>query len=255
MSTFRDSPMADQLSQADVILNRTNVALARSQRLIQSWLPIKPPAEAESSAEEQGRDEKYEEDFVGLDELGGLGSKRKADDEGLPDGAFRRKKLASNEKLLEQLLGKKAAQARKKGLGLDARMPGVVGLGHAAAKQMPARARRDAAAAADSEEEEEGRTASFKSRSARGRPMQAPPVVAEPDVELETLVEAGSVQDAVEAAPAEPVAEVEGGEAEEEEERPMKKKAGSYLDEVLGQNAKKKKNKKKKNDSSATAQQ
>ena len=35
----------DALSQADIIFNRTNVALARSQRLIASWLPPKPESE------------------------------------------------------------------------------------------------------------------------------------------------------------------------------------------------------------------
>jgi hypothetical protein len=41
----------DALSQADIIFNRTNVALARSQRLIQSWLPPKPQAEDQNSTD------------------------------------------------------------------------------------------------------------------------------------------------------------------------------------------------------------
>ena len=111
--------MPTDTSQADVILNRTNVALARSRRLIQSWLPPPPPPTSNQSAPQQdaaaqdGSDS--DSDFEGLDEFAGLGStKRKTDDVGLPDGALQRRKLASNEKLLEQLLGKKAVAERKK---------------------------------------------------------------------------------------------------------------------------------------------
>ena len=47
----------DALSQADIIFNRTNVALARSQRLIQSWLPPKPEAEQDSPANQDDDDD------------------------------------------------------------------------------------------------------------------------------------------------------------------------------------------------------
>ncbi|KAI7515220.1 hypothetical protein KC316_g21563, partial [Hortaea werneckii] len=67
-------------SEADVILNRTNVALARSQRLIQSWLPPKPSEESAATQLTPAEDD--EEDFKGLDETAGIGSKRKAEDEG-----------------------------------------------------------------------------------------------------------------------------------------------------------------------------
>ena len=41
-------------SEADIIFNRANVALARSQRLIQSWLPPKTAEElANTKTEEQ----------------------------------------------------------------------------------------------------------------------------------------------------------------------------------------------------------
>ncbi|KAK5125652.1 hypothetical protein LTR85_011926 [Meristemomyces frigidus] len=234
--SVRDSPMANQLSEADVILNRTNVALARSQRLIQSWLPAKTAAE-ESSTEQAHEED--EDDFIGLDELGGLGSKRKADDEGLPDGAFRRKKLASNEKLLEQLLGKKAAQARKQALEGSSRAS--AGMGLAAPKVMPARLERKV----ESEDEEEGRAASFKSRKPRARAAHAAPVVVQTQVE-----EGPDAEEADNAQAAPPATHIDRSAATDDaepEERPSKRKAGSYLDEVLGQKAnKKKKNKKKK---------
>ena len=237
MSSFRDSPMADQISQADIIFNRTNVALARSQRLIQSWLPTKPASEEE--AVDQAQDEDEDEDFVGISETAGVGSKRKAEDEGLPDGAFRRKKLASNDKLLEQLLGKKAAQARKKTQGANGN---AVGDSHVAVKQKPAAVRQ----AVESDDEEEGRAASFRSRKSKARhaPAPAPPVTDPRDEEVQQASEGHGEELHADIT----VHDVQSLDIEdsEPEERPRKKKAGSYLDEVLGQKAKKKKKGKKK---------
>lgn len=246
MSMSRDA----QLAQADIILNRTNVALARSQRLIQSWLtaPTTGPTSETSTPGDVNDDD---EDFVGLDELGGLGSTRKADDEGLPDGTFRRKKLASNEKLLEQLLGKKAAQERLK--KVRGAISTAVGMGaHAATKTMPERGKVEVQS--EDSEDEGGRAAAFKSK----RPVRAgggQRVGVEPADVGESAVarEGWAGTDAGQAA------QTDEAEAEAEQ-RPTKRKAGSYLDEMLSQKAnKKKKNKKKKQnmaeqDSSAPAQ-
>ena len=57
-------------------------------------------------------DQDSEDDFNALDET--TGAKPKAENEGLPDGSMNRRKLASNEKLLEQLIGKRAVAERKK---------------------------------------------------------------------------------------------------------------------------------------------
>lgn len=43
--------MPDQSSEADIIFNRASVALARSQRLIASWLPPSELANAKSEEE------------------------------------------------------------------------------------------------------------------------------------------------------------------------------------------------------------
>lgn len=49
------------MSSTDIILNRANVALARSQRLVASWLPAQTPEEKSSnntkSEEELQREE------------------------------------------------------------------------------------------------------------------------------------------------------------------------------------------------------
>jgi hypothetical protein len=45
--------MALSKSESDVILNRANVALARSQRLVASWLPEKTTSELENTKSEE----------------------------------------------------------------------------------------------------------------------------------------------------------------------------------------------------------
>lgn len=48
------------MSEADLVFNRANVALARSQRLIASWLPEGPDKLASDKSEEQLRQEEDE---------------------------------------------------------------------------------------------------------------------------------------------------------------------------------------------------
>lgn len=52
-------PPQKEPSEADIIFNRANVALARSQRLIQSWLP---PKSAEEIANAKSEEELLKED-------------------------------------------------------------------------------------------------------------------------------------------------------------------------------------------------
>ncbi|TKA23318.1 hypothetical protein B0A50_07526 [Salinomyces thailandicus] len=239
--------MAKPISEADIIFNRTNVALARSQRLIESWLPAKLQAVQDTPGHGALEDNDNEEDLKGLDETVGLGSKRKAQDDGLPEGALRRKKLASNERLLEQILGKKAAQARKKGdRGKQA------GQEHAGAKPMPVSA-RNTKQEVESDEEEGGRSALFTSKKQRQRavlPGQAP-VLDGVDGQLEGVARLGGEQIVDQGAhQAQRLDTVDS----ETEQRPLKRKTGSYLDEVLGQKAKKKSKKRKKADATQTTQ-
>ena len=226
--------MAGSTSEADVILNRINVSLARSQRLINSWLPPK----AESQDVEENEDE---EDFKSMTEIGGLGSKTAyAGDESLPDGAFQRKKLSSNDKLLEQLLGKKAAQARKKSQDAGKSMSTSK---HAAPKQLTTRPK--ASREVESEDEDEGgRSAAFKSRQ-RNKPSN--PRTADPqadDDQIDVLIEDQSVTATV--------GTDDGGSFNAKsvnifntEQEPAKRKTTSYLDELLAQKANKKSKKKK----------
>ena len=214
--------MAGTTSEADVVMNRINVALARSQRLINSWLPPKPNEEEGGTA--QAREER-EEDFKPMTEKGGIGSLVAFGEEGLPDGAFRRNKLSSNDKLLEQLIGKKAARAKRKSQEVGKSMAASR---HAAPKPLVNRPRQLRVEPEGEEEDEPGRAGMFKSRKNGKAVMQcrdehvgdddpAPAISSEPD------------------------------------ERPAKKKTGGYLDELLAQKAKKKKGKKGKHRQTADA--
>jgi len=233
-------PMAPQPNDADIFLNRANVAFARSQRLIQSWLPAQSQAEENRQVEDED-----EEDFDGLDELGGLGSKRKAKDEGLPDGVFKRNKLASNDRLLEQLLGKKAVQARKK--SLQSSSAGRSGYGvqqHGVAKPWSTTTvprKRDA----ESEDEEEGRAAAFKSKKVKAKPANREETERDVAPRLDGD-DKGEQESSGVAREDEATAAMPDRQSDSEEIRPAKKGAGSYLDELLSQKATKGKKKRKK---------
>lgn len=56
-------------SEADIIFNRANVALAKSQRLIASWLPPKTYGEADSMKTEEELDTEDRETFAPVPEL------------------------------------------------------------------------------------------------------------------------------------------------------------------------------------------
>jgi hypothetical protein len=223
----------DALSQADIIFNRTNVALARSQRLIQSWLPPKPEAEQDSPANQDDDD-----DFRGDSEIGGIGSAAQKDDSGLPEGAFKRRNPGANDKLLDSLLGKKAANAHRKAQAL-AKQSATAQPQTAAKPAVKETAKRPAQ---DSDSDDEGgRAAAFKSK--RPRPSKPQPKIAGEPTENDT--DARAADEEVKANVTEPspeplqetiTASKTGG----------RKRPASYLDELLGQKANKKDKKKKK---------
>ncbi|KAK1074062.1 hypothetical protein LTR74_001309 [Friedmanniomyces endolithicus] len=193
-----------------------------------SWLPPKPTTDDAELPDQQPAAEEEDDDWEGMTELQGVGSKRKAEDEGVLDG-LKRKKLSSDNKLLELLLGKKAAQSRRK--TLETSRYG----GRAVVKPLEKRAtapQRDV-----SEDEEEGRAASFKSRKSKAKLVSVAP---EPELDGQD-----ESIDAEEGMDAEPRAQPQL--AEEESQPPaQKRKAGSYLDEILNQKAAKQGKKKKK---------
>lgn len=61
--------MSTTQSEADVIFNRANVALARSQRLIQSWLPPRTAEEIANTKSEEELQREEDEMFKPAPEL------------------------------------------------------------------------------------------------------------------------------------------------------------------------------------------
>lgn len=245
----------ESLSQADIILNRTNVALARSQRLIQSWLPPKPQAEHQDSPHQPAADED-DDDFRGDSEIGGIGSAaQRADDSGLPEGVFKRRNPGANDKLLDSLLGKKAANAHRKAQA-QAKSAAGAGAGLGAAQQGATSkswtkepVKKRSAQDSDSDEEEGGRAAAFKSK--RSKPS-VPPLRKTPE---DTVESSGANADVAEEDGESGQADV-GLKVPQETTSTVKsgrKRPASYLDELLGQKANKKSKKKKKAAAEANA--
>ncbi|KAM5451734.1 hypothetical protein MaudCBS49596_003561 [Microsporum audouinii] len=106
--------MPASTSEADVIFNRANVALARSQRLIASWLPPKTADETANAKSEEELEREEDEIFTAVPEKLGLGAPIPQKE---ADGSIKRTELSSNDKLRKQLLGKnfqKAEAAKSK---------------------------------------------------------------------------------------------------------------------------------------------
>ena len=245
MASFIDSPTEGSMNEADVILNRTNIALARSQALIRSWMSQPKPGEVEDEDQD-------DEGFGGDSELGGIGSIAQHEDDGLAD-TLRRKKLSSNDKLLEQILGKKAAAAHKKSRAelqkreVNVNVPGLGMTTIARGKQKPQQKR--ATRQAESDSEEEGRAAAFKSKKAKPKQSQ----------QVANNLEQAGIEDVKFTASADPESSIarhpppalDYGNPQSGS-RAQKRQAGSYLDEILAQKAKKKSKKKRHNTSAET---
>jgi hypothetical protein len=224
----------DALSQADIIFNRTNVALARSQRLIASWLPPKPQTEDQDTTKSLADED---DDFRGDSEIGGIGSIAQRDDSGLPEGAFKRRNPGANDKLLDSLLGKKAANAHRKAQALA---KGAATQPLSAPK--PAVKETSKRPVQDSDSDDEGgRAAAFKSK--RPRPSKPLPKIADDAAEEDAnapVADDDARVKTTETSPEPPQA------ANTASKTGGKKRPASYLDELLGQKANKKNKKKKK---------
>ncbi|CAI7615561.1 unnamed protein product [Penicillium discolor] len=206
-------------SESDVILNRANVALSRSQRLVASWLPQQTSEELSNPKTDEELQREEDEIFTAVPETLGVGAPlpQKA-----ADGSWNRTELDSNDKLRKQLLGKNYDRVMK-----------------AAAEQKAAAAAATAAAASASAgvakaeveeeyDEEDGRSAMLarqknKRKGGAGAGRGVHPAAAA------AAAEAGD----------------KGGEEGEGAPAPVRskgrKKATSYLDELLAERAKKRK--------------
>ena len=61
--------MPASTTEADIIFNRANVALAKSQRLIASWLPPRTEAELQNTRTEEEIEREEQEMFAPVPEL------------------------------------------------------------------------------------------------------------------------------------------------------------------------------------------
>lgn len=206
-------------SESDVILNRANVALSRSQRLVASWLPQQTTEELANPKTDEELQREEDEIFTAVPETLGVGAPlpQKA-----ADGSWNRTELDSNDKLRKQLLGKNYDRVMKAAAEQKAAA--------AAATAAAASASASVAKAAVEEEydEEDGRSAMLarqknKRKGGAGAGRGVHPAAA--------AAEAGD----------------KGGEEGEGESAPAparskgRKKATSYLDELLAERAKKRK--------------
>ncbi|KAF2165592.1 hypothetical protein M409DRAFT_23885 [Zasmidium cellare ATCC 36951] len=226
--------MVDQIPESEIWASRSNVLFARSQRVLQSWIP--------SNQSNNQQDEDDESDFKGTRDAAGVGAVNQDEDSEL-DGILRRKRT-DNDKLLEHLIGKKAAEARRKSQRADAGKSMSLSK-HAAPKPITSTSGkvRVASRAQDSEDEEEemGRAATFTSKQRRDAKTPAYATAGgQADVEVDA--------DAEPPDPREELATVKElvKQDEEQDTKPKRRKVGSYLDEVLAQSGKKGKKKKKK---------
>lgn len=221
----------EALQDADVHFNRMNVQLARQQRLLASMLPSKDTSEETNTQRPKPTDDTSPwDDLRGETDTGGIGAKNQWADDELPEGALRPKTLGVNDKLLEQMLGKKGAAQHKKARLLASRDASAL----QQSTPMPSREVVGKRKVEVDSDDEDGRAAAFKGRNFK----KAKAEVKTEDVKAESTVNAerDSELDEVKSASAPTVVKREKPAA--------KAKPMSYLDELLSKKANKKSKKK-----------
>ncbi|GCB19525.1 hypothetical protein AAWM_02410 [Aspergillus awamori] len=229
--------MSASKSETDIILNKANVALARSQRLVASWLPA-PTADDQANSKKTEEELQREEDeiFTAVPETLGVGAP-------LPtkaaDGSWNRSELDSNDKLRKQLLGRnyqKVMAAKKastaKGGGNDA-----------AVSTNPAKNGVAKAEEEDDDDEEEGRTALIGRKKAMPAKKRK---AAEPQAQSESETIGGESGESKQTSDVGDGSEAKADQSDKQpgaSSRPAsrRKKATSFLDEILAERSKKRK--------------
>ncbi|KAI5295374.1 hypothetical protein KEM55_006208 [Ascosphaera atra] len=150
--------MSVSKTEADIIFDRANVALARSQRLVASWLP-KSDEETSNTKTEAELQREEDEIFTPVPEKLGLGAPLPSKQ---ADGSFNRTELSSNDQLRRQLLGKnyKKILAAK-----QAAKPPADGRQNLPQQQQQRQQQKDDV---DDDDEEEGRSSLGKKRQISG---------------------------------------------------------------------------------------
>ncbi|KAJ6104234.1 hypothetical protein N7523_010554 [Penicillium sp. IBT 18751x] len=206
--------MAASKTESDVILNRANVALARSQRLVSSWLPAQTDDELSHVKSEEELQREEDEIFTAVPETLGVGAPLP---EKAADGSWKRTELSSNDKLRKQLLGRNYDKIMK---AAAANKSAPQNSGPASAKTMSATPVQE-----ESDDEEEGRAAMVGKNRKAGTSQTKKPLV----VDHENTDKA----DGDESVPAQEVPSKAPSKG--------RRKATTYLDELLAERSKKRK--------------
>ncbi|KAF1932657.1 uncharacterized protein M421DRAFT_416277 [Didymella exigua CBS 183.55] len=233
--------MAKRDSFDDVLGNKFSLVNAKSSKLLTSWMGDAPTAPSASHVAEDGKDEDADlkQSDYGHDRLG-VGHAVPKD---IADGSFTRRAPTSNDKLLEQLIGKKRAKAH-----LAAKQEAE----RASARQQPAWQNQQkpiVQGAEESEDEEESRAATIASRGKRND--KAKPQPKSKSVESKKKNEGtGPVEADDESNDAARSKEQPKDDSDDDIDLKPKKrvkksraKPTSYLDELLAERSKKKKGK------------
>lgn len=69
LELFHTHAMTTKPSEADIIFNRANVALAKSQRLVASWLPPRTDAELKNAKTDDQIEKEEQEMFTPVPEV------------------------------------------------------------------------------------------------------------------------------------------------------------------------------------------
>ncbi|KAL2832394.1 hypothetical protein BDW59DRAFT_104490 [Aspergillus cavernicola] len=213
-------------SETDIILNKANIALARSQRLVASWLPVQTQADQSNAKPDEELQREEDEIFTAVPETLGLGAP-------LPtkaaNGSWNRTEIDSNDALRKQLLGRNykkvmAEKARQRAvdLGSISSMNGSTYL----------KGNNDGNNAVDDDDDDdEGRTASIGRKTTSKKRKT--------DDSAESM-QTGSLDE-----PKNEDSRDDGGEkaaTSRQGQGPKgRKKATSFLDEILAERSKKRK--------------
>lgn len=216
-----------QASEADIWFNK----LALKQQQLPSLFP-------QTNGQFPQNVEDGEEDFDALDDTAGLGMPKKDETDSQIDLLLKKRNM-SNDRLLETLIGKKAADAKRRS---QAASKTNIASNHAAPKPVTTSSRPRQESSDD--EEEMGRASAFTSkRKTRDRDLPAY-TVGGADSPARVDIDAQPEDPREDMATVQALANGDQAQKEGdsgEEHKPSKKKATSYLDELLSSKKKKKK--------------
>ncbi|PYH97472.1 hypothetical protein BO71DRAFT_417046 [Aspergillus ellipticus CBS 707.79] len=231
--------MATSRAKTEIILNKANVALARSQRLVASWLPSSTTEDQANIKSEEELQREEDEIFTAVPETLGVGAP-------LPtkaaDGSWNRTELDSNDKLRRQLLGRNYKKVMATASSTKGNTPASAG--SAGRHTVNGASSSTAKGLEEDEDEEEGRTSLVgKKNIASGKKRKVDswiPPVSEPSVDRDNETKRTSPSDDGNGDPTDRHGQQTGPSLQPSRGR---KKATSFLDEILAERSKKRKKK------------